>query len=88
MGWWMRHQGGSRFHAIAMVVPSGSTVTRCRGRWPSIDNSTLVEEQTNPPHEERCLACTAALVDLGMIERGLRELRDFDTSDVERGGEG
>lgn len=95
MNTWMRHTGDSWFHAIAVVHFAGSTVTRCDGRWPSSDNHAKddgvprVEESAKPPHEERCHACTKALVDAGMIERGLRELGAFDLTDVdhELGGE-
>ena len=79
---WQRHRasGDRRWHVIAATVFGGSTVTRCRGRWPETD---AVDRSTNPPVHERCGACCD----------WLRELRsavdfDFDMSDVpELGGE-
>lgn len=86
---WARHPGDRLWHAVSVVVFDGSTVTHCRGRWPTSDDG--VEWSNRPPHEERCDACTAALIELGMIERGLRELRqhaDDVDHDHDLGGEG
>lgn len=80
---WARHiqSGDPRFHAIAAVVYGGSVITRCRGRWPEQD---AVEECENPAAIDRCDCCEQALVDAGMVMRGLRELHErFDVGGVE-----
>ena len=71
---WMRHAGDRYFHSISSMVFSGSTTTRCRGRWPSKDNETCVEESDNPPHHERCDECVRVLVGERVVARGLDEL--------------
>lgn len=70
---WARHAGDSRWHAISTIEFNGSTITRCRGRWPTSDNATLVEEHTSPPEDERCKACSDVL----------RKYAAFDLSTVD-----
>lgn len=70
---WARQlaSGDPRFHAVAAVVFGGDVMARCRAHWPERD---AVEEMDAPPVGERCDSCEAALVDAGLIERGLKEL--------------
>lgn len=79
---WKRHAGDAKFHTGA--PRDGSYVTYCRGRWPLADvDRGLVEEHASPPHNERCESCQRQLIEVMRVNRGLRELADFDL-----GGEG
>ncbi len=54
---WARHLASRdpRFHRVDAVIPGGSVLLRCKGRWPERD---AVEERYSPPFEERCGACS------------------------------
>lgn len=70
---WLRHAGDPVWHAISTIEFNGSTITRCRGRWPTGDNETLVESDHSPPDDERCGEC----------QRVLRKYAAFDLSEIE-----
>jgi hypothetical protein len=78
MSIWARHDGDPSFHSVAAIHFGGSLVTRCRGRWSTTDKW---EEQSDPPHAQRCDACVRALIDLRCVTRGLDELASADQDD-------
>lgn len=61
---WARHEGDSKFHAVAADNHAGSTLTHCAGRWPTHHE---VEREAHPPAKDKCGMCVA-MVELRGVE--------------------
>ena len=70
---WARIPGDRKWHSISTVEFNGSTITRCRGRWPSRENDSIVQFSNAPPDEDRCGECC----------RVLRKYAAFDMTEID-----
>ena len=73
---WAREIAGDDFHSIASVTFRHLAPDEVRARCRRVLEGAL-EESSNPT--QRCERCEAALVEVGMVMRGLRELREATT---------